>query len=72
MLKIEEPENLKTYAHVVDGKVVNVSLWDGVTEWHPAEEIAEIPEGSPAGIGWDYIDGQFVDNRPPTSPYWGE
>jgi hypothetical protein len=64
-MNIEEPENLKSMAHIVDGKVVNVSLWDGVTEWNPAEEVVEIPEGTTAGIDWDYIDGEFVDNRPP-------
>jgi hypothetical protein len=61
---ITEPDNLKTFAHIVDGKVVNVSIWDGVTRWEPAEEIVEIPEGVTAGIGWDYVDGVFQDNRP--------
>jgi hypothetical protein len=64
MIEIPEPENLKVMAHIVDGVVVDVSLWDGVTKWKPLDEIAEIPEGSGAGIGWDYIDGEFVDNRP--------
>ena len=44
-MKIEEPDNLKTYAHIVDGKVVNVSVWDGVTPYQPAEELVEIPDG---------------------------
>jgi hypothetical protein len=64
-MKIDEPDNLKTYAHVVDGKVINVSLWDGETPWTPAEEVVEIPEGITAGIDWDYVDGEFIDNRPP-------
>jgi len=64
MIKIDEPENLKIYAHIVDCKVVNVSVWDGETEWTPSEEIVEIPEGSYAGIDWDYINGEFIDNRP--------
>jgi hypothetical protein len=51
-------------AHVVDGTVVNVSKWDGVSPWNPAETVVEIPEGVAAGIGWDYVDGVFVDNRP--------
>jgi hypothetical protein len=54
----------KTYAHIVDGKVVNVSIWDGETPYTPDEELVEIPEGTTAGIDWDYIDGEFVDNRP--------
>lgn len=54
----------KTYAQILDGKVINVSVWNN----EPAEELkgqsVEIPENSYAGIGWDYIDGKFVDNRP--------
>ena len=66
MINIQEPDNLKNYAHIVDGKVVNVSVWDGGAPYTPDEELVKIPEGSTAGIGWDYIDGKFVDNRPKT------
>lgn len=55
---------MKKIAHIIDGKVVNVSLWDGVTEWTPLEDTVEIPEGSRAGVDWDYVKGKFVDNRP--------
>ena len=55
---------MKTYAHIVNGKVVNVSLWDGVSEWHPDEQVVEIPQDQAAGIGWDYVGNEFVDNRP--------
>lgn len=27
-----------------DGEVVNVVLWDGVTDWHPGEGLKAIPE----------------------------
>jgi hypothetical protein len=63
MINIEQPENLKSFAEIMDGKVVNVSLW---TEQPTNENLVEIPKGSTAGIDWDYIDGEFVDNRPPT------
>jgi hypothetical protein len=63
-MNINEPDNLKNYAHIVDGKVVNVSVWDGVTPYEPAEELVEIPDGITAGIDWDYVDGEFIDNRP--------
>ena len=62
--KLEQPKNPKLMAHIVDGKVVNVSVWDGQSEWTPAEEVVEIPEGLTAGIDWDYVGGEFVDNRP--------
>lgn len=55
---------MKKMAHVVDGKVVDISLWDGVSEWSPGETIVEIEDNVSAGIGWDYVDGEFVDNRP--------
>jgi hypothetical protein len=63
---INESENLKTYAHIIDGKVVNISIWDGQAEFTVEEDLIEIPNDSSAGIGWDYIDGEFVDNRPQT------
>ena len=66
MINIQEPENLKTYAHVVNGKVVNVSVWDGEAPYNTDEQLVEIPEGTSAGIDWDYINGEFVDNRPIT------
>lgn len=68
---------MKKMAHIVNGKVVAVSLWDGVSHWEPDEEVVELPviketdkkNGKTktrvlGGIGWDYIDGQFLDNRP--------
>ena len=64
MINIEQTENLKTYAHIIDGKVVNVSLWNGEGLYTPDEELVEIPEDMNAGIDWDYINGKFVDNRP--------
>ena len=59
-----EQENLKNYAHIIEGKVVNVSIWDGKSLFTTDEELIEIPEGEIAGIGWDYSDGKFIDNRP--------
>jgi hypothetical protein len=64
MINIQEPENLKIYAHIVDNKVVNVSVWNGIAPYTPDETLVEIPEGSFAGIGWDYIDKNFEDKRP--------
>jgi hypothetical protein len=64
MINIEEPENLKTFAHIIENKVVNVSIWNTEAPYSPDETLIEIPEGSTAGIDWHYIDGEFVDNRP--------
>jgi hypothetical protein len=64
VINIQEPENLKTYAHIVNGKVVNVSIWNGLAPYSPVEELVQIPEGVSAGIDWDYINDKFVDNRP--------
>jgi hypothetical protein len=52
------------YAHIKDGKVINTIIWDGELELPYANELVLLPEN--VGIGWDYIDGQFIDNRPKT------
>jgi hypothetical protein len=44
------------YAIIEQGKVTNVTLWDGITPWTPAAgEAVACPEN--VGIGWTY-DGQ--------------
>jgi hypothetical protein len=67
--KTTEPCN---YAVIEDTHVVNMVVWDGVTEWSPpdGDELVCIKDFPHVGIGWDYIDGEFVDNRPPEpSPF---
>jgi hypothetical protein len=60
---------MSVYAHVKDGTVVNVSVWDGTAPYSPpaGETLvllgAEVEAGMP-GIGWDYTDDEFTDNRP--------
>lgn len=61
---IAESEDVKQIAHIVDNIVVNVSLWDGESEWESSDLIVEIPKDIPVGIGWGYINNSFVDNRP--------
>lgn len=46
-------------AHVItDGKVSNTIIVDSL-DFMPG--LVEATSGS---IGWDYVDGEFVDNRP--------
>jgi hypothetical protein len=52
----------KQYAIIQAGKVINVVLWNGKSTWQYEGELVELTDN--AGIGWDYIDGKFVDNRP--------
>jgi hypothetical protein len=52
----------KSYAHIKDNKVINVIIWDGESELSYADELVLITDN--AGIDWDYIDGEFIDNRP--------
>lgn len=41
--------------------VENVIVWDGQTPWTPPVGYYVEPVGdSGAGIGWSYVDGQFV------------
>jgi hypothetical protein len=58
---------IKTYALIQDGKVVNVIVWDGLSEFNSLADLVELTNN--AGIGWNYVDGKFSDNRPkPTEP----
>ena len=61
----------KRWACVKDGKVDMVIIWDGQQTWPPAEsyEMVELPDDSPVGPDWDYVDGEFVDNRPQPEPF---
>ena len=57
---------MRIWAVVENSAVVNTVAWDGGASWSPPEnvELVELEEGSHVSIGWDYIDGVFVDNRP--------
>ena len=50
-----------------DGLVVNVAVFNGIDAWTLPEgcTFVEIPEDSGAGIGWNYVDGEFVSPEPP-------
>lgn len=53
------------FAIVEDGVIVNVAVSDSPI----ADNWIELPDG--VGIGWSYIGGEFIDNRPinePTTP----
>jgi hypothetical protein len=46
-------------AHVItDGKVTNTIIVDSL------DFMPGLVEATGGEIGWDYVDGQFVDNRP--------
>lgn len=48
--------------------VENAIVWDGVSLWIPPEGFYTQPIGdSGAGIGWSYINGQFVPPAPEES-----
>lgn len=53
------------YAIIENGKVINTVLAD--PEYADTQGWTACPDE--AGIDWDYINGQFVDNRPkPPAP----
>jgi hypothetical protein len=66
MIIVKKSENDKKYALVQEGKVINIVIWDGESEFNPEGDLVELPEVSSVEIDWDYIDGEFVDNRPKT------
>jgi hypothetical protein len=52
------------YAHIKNGRVVNIVVWDGKSELTYASELVPLLEN--VEIGWEYVDEEFVDNRPKT------
>jgi hypothetical protein len=57
---------VRDWACVKDGKVDMVVRWDGVSKWPPSADylMIDLTEHPQVSSGWDYVDGQFVDNRP--------
>lgn len=51
---------MPNFAIIENGKVVNAIVAE--TDYANSQGWIALPDN--AGIGWDYIDGQFVDNRP--------
>lgn len=53
---------MANYAIVENGVVVNIVIWDGVAEWSPntGQTAVEIKDGDEVGIGYSFIDGEFV------------
>lgn len=50
---------MKTYAQIENGKVVNTMVSDDDFAAQQGWVLCEV-----GGIDWDYVNGQFVDNRP--------
>jgi hypothetical protein len=50
------------YAVILNGVVVNIILWDGVSPYTQPTDATrvEIPDGSSAGIGYTYASGAFT------------
>lgn len=63
---IIDPGDVRRYALIRDGVVVQVVKWDGSDRWTPPEdvEMVVVDDGFGFGAGDLYIDGQFY--RPVT------
>ena len=54
---------MNTYAIIdLTGIVINIVVWDGLPPWTPPQNCiaVAIPKDSSAGIGWTYLDGEFI------------
>ena len=51
---------MPNFAVIQDGKVINAVVAEA--EYAAEQGWVALPDN--AGIDWDYINGQFVDNRP--------
>ena len=60
-------EIVKQLWAVIEGNaVINTVLWDGESKWSPPEGamLVSLSDHPHVGIGWEYVNGEFVDNRP--------
>jgi len=55
---------MASYAIIESGLVVNAA--EAEADYAAEQGWVLLPEG--AGIGWSYVDGEFVDNRPAPEP----
>lgn len=51
-------------AHVIDGVVDNITICDESSAQSQFPETILIPENLSVQIGWEYIDGEFIDPSP--------
>lgn len=51
---------MPNFAIIENGKVVNVAVAEA--DYAAGQGWIDLPDG--VGIDWDYVNGQFVDNRP--------
>lgn len=66
-------ENTYAVVNLATSKVVNIILWDGVSDYDPGDGMhLESLHGIDGGIGWDYnpkaTKHKFIDNRPQEDP----
>lgn len=62
---------MKNYAIIDDtNTVINAVVWDGLPPWTPSQGCmaVAIPKGNSAGIGWTYVNGQFIAPPQPEPP----
>lgn len=50
---------MNRYAVIENGVVINVVIWDGVSEWAGADQ--SVPCGEQVKIGDSYSEGQFIE-----------
>ncbi|EFC2565626.1 hypothetical protein AFM40_003331 [Escherichia coli] len=53
------------YAVVQNGVVVNITVWDGESEWNPSDGVAVLAEEG-VGVGWSYDGKKFI--KPASKP----
>jgi hypothetical protein len=56
------------YAVIKDGRVVNVVVWDGVSDWQPGDDVTVIDCPDDVGPGWTHSDEGFAPPPPPPEP----
>lgn len=55
---------IKRYAVIKNNKIDNICLWDGVTEWIPAEDASVVEAEDAWKMDGTFIDGVYHDPVP--------
>jgi hypothetical protein len=51
---------MKTMALIINGTVVNIAMWDGVSQWAPVcDSMVDITAQPQVAIGWTYDGTNF-------------
>ena len=59
---------MNTYLVIKEEKVVNIVVWDGVSDWMPPEGTTVLIAPAGVGIGWTKSGSNWIEPEPAPAP----